>query len=79
LRDRPLAKDVTARWLAEQTQGFSGAEIEGVCHRAMMAVLGSRIEASPEQPDATGVEVRREHLQAAIEELSPRTARVEHE
>ena len=29
LRDRPLAADVTARWLAEQTQGFSGAEIEG--------------------------------------------------
>ena len=79
LRDRPLAKDVTARWLAEQTQGFSGAEIEGVCHRAMMAVLASRIEASPEQPDATGVEVQREHLQTAIEELSPRMARVEHE
>ena len=79
LRDRPLATDVTARWLAEQTQGFSGAEIEGVCHRAMMAVLASRIEASPEQPDATGVEVQREHLQTAIEELSPRMARVEHE
>ena len=58
LRDRPLVKDVTARWLAEQTLGFSGAEIEGVCHRAMMAVLGSRIEASPEQPDAAGVEVQ---------------------
>jgi transitional endoplasmic reticulum ATPase len=79
LRDRPLASDVTACWLAEQTQGFSGAEIEGVCHRAMMTALASRIEASPEQPDATGVEVQREHLQTAIEELSPRMARVEHE
>jgi transitional endoplasmic reticulum ATPase len=79
LRDRPLATDVTAKWLAEQTQGFSGAEIEGVCHRAMMAVLASRIEASPEQPDATGVEVQREHLQTAIEGLSPQMARVEHE
>jgi transitional endoplasmic reticulum ATPase len=79
LRDRPLAADVTARWLSEQTRGFSGAEIEGVCHGAMMAVLAARIETSPEQPDATGVEVRREHLQTAIEELSPRVARVEHE
>jgi transitional endoplasmic reticulum ATPase len=79
LRDRPLAKDVTARWLAERTEGFSGAEIEGACHWAMMAVLGSRIEASPEQPDAAGVEIQREHLQTAIEELSPRTARVDHE
>ena len=78
-RDRPLAADVTARWLAEQTEGFSGAEIEGVCHGAMMAALAARIEASPEQPDVSGVEVRREHLQTAIEELSPGTARVEHE
>ena len=55
LRDRPLATDVTARWLAEQTDGFSGAEIEGACHGAMMAVLTQQIEASPEQPNATGV------------------------
>ncbi|MCG2683653.1 MAG: CDC48 family AAA ATPase, partial [Planctomycetales bacterium] len=79
LRDRPLASDVTARWLAEQTEGFSGAEIEGVCHRAMMATLTQRIEASPERPDVTGVEVQRKHLQAAIDEISPHTARVEHE
>ena len=79
LRDRPLAADVTARWLAERTDGFSGAEIESVCHRAMMAVLAERIQASPEKPDATGMEVKREHLQQAIEELSPRMARVEHE
>ncbi|MEI6614846.1 MAG: ATP-binding protein, partial [Chrysiogenales bacterium] len=79
LRDRPLAADVTARWLADETKGFSGAEIEGVCHGAMMAVLASRIEASPEQPDATGVEVRREHLQTAITkmwELVPQTQQV---
>ena len=79
MRDRPLAKDVTANWLAEQTDGFSGAEIEGVCHGAMMAALASRIEALPDNPDATGVEVQRKHLQAAIEEIAPRMARVEHE
>ena len=43
MRDRPIAADITAAWLAEQTEGFSGAEIEGVCHRAMMAVLAQRI------------------------------------
>jgi SpoVK/Ycf46/Vps4 family AAA+-type ATPase len=79
LRDRPLAKDVTACWLAEQNDGFSGAEIEGVCHRSMMAALAARIEAAPEQPDAAGLEIQKQQLQTAIEELSPRTARVEHE
>jgi transitional endoplasmic reticulum ATPase len=79
MRDRPIAADVTAAWLAEQTQGFSGAEIQSVCHRAMMAVLAARIEVSPEEPDVTALEVRREHVEEAIRELAPRTACVEHE
>ena len=79
LRDRPVEPSVTPGWLADQTEGFSGAEIEGVCHRAMMAALSSRIEASPDQPDAAGLEIDRGHLQTAIQDLSPRTARVEHE
>ncbi len=45
----------------------------------MMTALASRIEASPAQPDAAGVEIQPKHLQAAIEELSPPTARVEYE
>jgi transitional endoplasmic reticulum ATPase len=79
MRDRPIAADITAAWLAERTQGFSGAEIEAVCHRAMMAVLAVRIAASPEQPDATALEVRREHIEDAIRDIAPTTARVEHE
>jgi transitional endoplasmic reticulum ATPase len=79
MRDRPIAADVTAGWLAEQTQGFSGAEIEAVCHRAMMAVLAVRIAASPDAPDATALEVNRENVQEAIRDLSPRSAHVEHE
>jgi transitional endoplasmic reticulum ATPase len=79
MRDRPIATDITAAWLAERTQGFSGAEIEAVCHRAMMAVLAVRIAASPDGPDATALEVRREHVEEAIRDLAPTTAHVEHE
>jgi len=79
LRNRPVAPDVTAEWLAGQTDGFSGAEIEGVCRRTMMEVLAARIEASPEQPDATGLKIDREHLHKAIQEVFPRTARVQNE
>ena len=59
MRDRPIAADVTAAWLAEQTQGFSGAEIEAVCHRAMMAVLAARIAAVAETAGrGTALEIR---------------------
>jgi transitional endoplasmic reticulum ATPase len=79
LRDRPLASDVTAQWLAEQSDGFSGAEIESVCRRTMMAAIAERIEASPEQPDTTGLEIGREHLQKAIRDIASQTARIRHE
>ena len=79
MRDRPLAADITAAWLAEQTEGFSGAEIEAVCRRAMMAVLASRIEAAPERADASALEIRREHVRGRFKEITPRRAHVEHE
>ncbi len=70
LRNRPVSQGVTAAWLAEQTTGFSGAEIEAVCRRAMMAVLAERVKSSPDQPDAEHLEIRREHLEAAIGEFA---------
>jgi transitional endoplasmic reticulum ATPase len=79
LRDRPVASDATIEWLAEQTEGFSGAEIEGVCHRTMMEAIAARIEASPERPDTAGLEISREDFQKAIREIAPPSARVEHE
>jgi transitional endoplasmic reticulum ATPase len=79
LRDRPIASDATIEWLAGQTDSFSGAEIEGVCHRAMMEAAATRIEASPEQPNTTGLQISREHLQKAIREIAPTSARIKHE
>jgi transitional endoplasmic reticulum ATPase len=79
MRDLPVAADVTAVWLAEQTEGFSGADIESVCHRAMMAALAMRITTAPDQPDITALRVRREHVREAIYHLLTRTACVEHE
>ncbi len=70
LRDRPVAEDVTARWLAEQTQGFSGAEIEGVCQRAMMAAISERIKLMPDRPDTEKLHICREHLIKAMQDLA---------
>jgi len=79
LRDRPVAHNVTLSWLADETDGFTGAEIEGVCHRTMMEAIAARIEASPEQPNTKGLKISREDFQKAIREIAPRSARVEHE
>ena len=78
LRDRPVAPDATVEWLADQTDGFSSAEIEGVCHRTMMEAIAARIDASPEKPDTAGLEISREHLGKAIREIAPGTPCTEH-
>jgi transitional endoplasmic reticulum ATPase len=44
LRDKPLAADVRIDDLALQTEGFSGAEIAGVCHKAALKALRRTVE-----------------------------------
>jgi transitional endoplasmic reticulum ATPase len=78
LRQRPLEAGIEPRWLAQQTEGFSGAEIDGVCRRAMMTVLTQRIAAAPEQPDTADLQVHREHLTSAIEEIGRQVGRIDH-
>jgi len=75
LRGRLVASDVTPDWLAEQTEGFSGADIEAVCSRTMMATLAVRIEASPEHPDVDSVRIGRQDLREAIEEVARKAGR----
>jgi transitional endoplasmic reticulum ATPase len=70
LRQRPLASGITADWLAQQTEGFTGADIEGICRRAMMAILAERIKADPDQPDIRNLQIQREHLMEAIGDIS---------
>jgi len=70
LRERLVEPGIDSRWLADQTEGFSGAEIEAVCHRAMMAVLTQRIAATPDQPDPENLQIRRKDLARAMEEMT---------
>jgi len=72
LRDRPIDREVTARWLAERTTGFTGADIEAVCRRTIMAGLAARIQASPHKPDTAGFRVRCEDFHKVIADF-PRT------
>jgi transitional endoplasmic reticulum ATPase len=75
LRDRPVERGVTPEWLADQTEGFSGAEIEGVCRRAVMLAIGEQIRLSAEKPDATRLRIRRGDLEAAAREIGSQLGR----
>ena len=75
LRDRPIEEGATAAWLAEQTEDFSGAQIEGVCRGALMATIAEQIAAATAaaKPAAAPL-VRRNYFQKAIEEIGAKRA-----
>jgi transitional endoplasmic reticulum ATPase len=48
LRKTPVAENVPYDFLAEQTEGFSGADIAGLCQRAVKSAIRDAIEAEAE-------------------------------
>ncbi|RDE15476.1 MAG: AAA family ATPase [Candidatus Thorarchaeota archaeon] len=61
-RNMPLADDVSIEKLADMTDGFSGADIEGLVREAAMAAVRSDWKAKP---------VHMKHFKAALEEIRP--------
>jgi transitional endoplasmic reticulum ATPase len=74
LRGRPVEAGVTAGWLAEQSEGFSGAQIDGVCRRTAMATIARQVAAGKSLPDGNDMELRRDDFRAAIAELGATAA-----
>lgn len=70
LRGKPVARGVSANELAAETEGFSGAEIQGVCRRASLEAVRQAIDA--EHGDAPEKDwpvcVTRNHISHALEE-----------
>ena len=56
-KNMPLSKDVSMNLLAEKTDGFSGADIEGVCREAAMLSL---------REDMKSTEVNKGHFVKAL-------------
>lgn len=59
-KNMPLGSDVTLLDLAYQTEGFSGADIEGLCREAAMIALRENIKVS---------KVKKEHFEKALESI----------
>ncbi|XP_034474695.1 ATPase family protein 2 homolog [Drosophila innubila] len=65
LRSMPLAVDVDVDQLVERTEGYSGAEIQAVCHEAALSALEQSFEAES---------VKWEHFETALQTVQPRTS-----
>ncbi|QSW99349.1 CDC48 family AAA ATPase [Haloterrigena alkaliphila] len=73
-RGKPLADAVDLDWLAAETEGYVGADIEAVCREASMAASREFINSvDPEDIDDTigNVRLSREHFEHALEEVNP--------
>ncbi|WP_306059515.1 CDC48 family AAA ATPase [Natronococcus wangiae] len=73
-RDKPLADAVDLDWLASETEGYVGADIEAVCREASMAASREFINSvdPDEMPDTIeNVRISREHFEHALEEVQP--------
>ncbi|WP_435154595.1 CDC48 family AAA ATPase [Haladaptatus sp. DFWS20] len=73
-RHKPLADDVDLDELAEQTEGYVGADIEAVCREAAMAASREFIKSvSPEDigESVGNVRITAEHFENALGEVTP--------
>jgi transitional endoplasmic reticulum ATPase len=78
LRGKPLDPDVDPAVLAAQSEGLTGADLQGVCRRAVFLTLGESLNvAGPGQEPSPAPSLRMRHLTAALEEVrqaqTPRT------
>lgn len=64
LRMMPIAEDVKVVDLVCLTEGYTGAEIQAICHEAAMKALEENLDA---------VVVTKEHFIAAFKAIAPRT------
>jgi len=75
LKGKPLADDVSIEWLAEKTEGYSGADIEAVCREAGMLAIREAIKPGMSREEAKKVaekiRITRKHFEEALKKVRP--------
>ncbi|AGB36902.1 CDC48 family AAA ATPase [Natronococcus occultus] len=72
-QNRPLAADVDLDTLAEETEGYTGADIEAVCREAATIAVREHVEreTTGEDSDVEAIELTADHFERALEEIAP--------
>ncbi|MHC3437051.1 CDC48 family AAA ATPase [Natrialbaceae archaeon A-gly3] len=73
-RGKPLADAIDLEWLASETEGYVGADIEAVCREASMEATREFVNSvDPEDIGDTisNVRISKEHFEHALEEVGP--------
>jgi transitional endoplasmic reticulum ATPase len=70
---RMAASGISAQWLAEMTEDFSGADLEMLCREAGMLALRAHIRSDMKREELIidRILVTREHFQEALELIKP--------
>lgn len=74
LRDKPVAEDVDLDYLAEQTDGYVGADIQALCREASMAATRdviSSLDPEAEEHETTTSPMQMKHFEHALDEVVP--------
>ncbi len=69
LRDKPTSDDLNLDELADQSEGFSGAEVQAVCRRGALQVIREAISQGDQAALERPLLIRREHLAQAMAEV----------
>ncbi len=68
-------KDVLVTWLAEKTEGYSGADIEAICREAGMLAIREAIKPGVTREDAKeiakNIRITKKHFESALKKVKP--------
>jgi len=68
-KKKPLENNLDFKKLVDLTEGFSGAEIEGVCNRAAMSSIRRYVD--KKEKDFKSIKITQEDFETAIEKMRP--------
>ncbi len=66
-KKKPLAADLDFKKLVEQTDGYSGAEIESICNRAAMSAVRRYVD--KKEKDVKTIKITQDDFQKALEKV----------